>query len=69
MPFRRLPLELRSFFLILLVLGFSFQVRSQAKIWTLKDCIQTALEKNIALNQSQLNNEITRITWDQSKYN
>ncbi len=48
----------------------SFQcIQAQSKVWSLKECISTALEKNIGLNQSKLGNEITHITWDQSKYN
>jgi outer membrane protein len=41
---------------------------AQPKIWTLKACISLAMEKNIALNQSALSNEATRITWQQSRY-
>ncbi len=44
-------------------------VQAQTKIWTLKECIKRAFEENIALNQSRLSNEITRISWDQSRYN
>jgi len=45
------------------------RLMSQSKIWTLGECLKRASEKNIALNQSKLGNEVNRITWNQSRYN
>jgi outer membrane protein len=50
-------------------LAFSSNLVAQTKVWTLKACIQEALQKNIALNQGKLSNDVNKVTWEQSKYN
>ena len=42
---------------------------AQPKVWTLKDCIEQALKKNISLNKEKLNNEVSKINFQQSKEN
>lgn len=42
---------------------------AQNKRWALKECIYEALEKNIALNQNEITDEINKINYDQSKTN
>ncbi|MFI5221018.1 MAG: TolC family protein [Bacteroidia bacterium] len=44
-------------------------VIAQPKKWALTDCISEALEKNIQLNQTKLNNRLDKINVDQSKAN
>ena len=44
-------------------------ISAQDKKWTLKECISEALDKNIALNQNEINNEINKINYTQSKAN
>ena len=41
--------------------------KGQVKIWSLKACMDTALERNILLNQEQLNLQITNINLLQAK--
>jgi len=45
------------------------ETMAQQKKWTLKACIDQALEKNISLNESKLNNEINKISLSQAKAN
>ena len=54
--------------ILLCGLVLSVPLQAQQKTWTLKECIDRAFEKNIALNQSKLGNEVSRITWDVSRY-
>jgi outer membrane protein len=42
-------------------------VRAQHREWTFQQCLDTALQRNISLNQSRLNDDLNRITLDQSK--
>ncbi len=42
---------------------------AQTKIWTLKECVDTALKKNIQLNETKLTSKINGINYDQSKAN
>lgn len=48
---------------------FTFFANAQPKVWTLKDCMEQALQKNIQVAQSQLKSDINKITLEQSKYN
>jgi len=54
---------------LIIALGLSIQSQLSAQTWTLKACIARANDKNIALNQTKLSNDLNRITLDQSKYN
>lgn len=41
----------------------------QVKVWSFQQCLDTAMKRNISINQSQLSNEIDRINLEQSKAN
>ncbi len=45
-------------------IGWSFAQESK---WTLEECIQHALDRNITINQRKLNNELSEISLEQSK--
>ncbi|TRZ75058.1 MAG: TolC family protein [Bacteroidetes bacterium] len=47
---------------------FTFS-RAQNRVWTFQQCLDTALQRNISLNQSRLNTDLSRITLEQSKAN
>jgi len=47
----------------------SKSINAQIKVWTLKSCLDTAIEKNVLLNQTKLSSEINRINLEQSKAN
>ncbi|MFI5148142.1 MAG: TolC family protein [Bacteroidia bacterium] len=55
--------------LFILFLFLSQAGLSQVKKWSLKECMQTALEHNISLNQNKLTIESARAVWEQSQYN
>lgn len=46
-----------------------YGVTAQKKVWTLKECIDTAIERNITVKQGQLNNSIAQINYQQAKEN
>lgn len=60
---------MEKYFLFFLLILFQFESKAQIKIWTLKECIEQALQKNISVNQSQLSNEINKLTLEQSRNN
>ncbi|MGA3015139.1 MAG: TolC family protein [Bacteroidales bacterium] len=41
--------------------------KAQHHLWTFQQCLDTALQRNISLNESRENNELNRINLDQSK--
>ncbi len=41
----------------------------QIKVWSFQQCLDTAMRRNISINQSQLSNQIDRINLEQSKAN
>lgn len=47
---------------------FTF-ARAQNRVWTFQQCLDTAIQRNISLNQSRLNTDLSRITLEQSKAN
>jgi outer membrane protein len=59
----------KKLFLIFTAILFSFEAGAQSHIWTFQQCLDTALRRNISLNQSRLNSDLNRITLDQSKAN
>ena len=44
-------------------------VSAQNRVWTFQQCLDTAIQRNISLNQSRLNTDLSRITLEQSKAN
>jgi outer membrane protein len=55
------------FFLVMLSIYFS-GASAQSKVWTLKECIGRALEKNVLLNQQKLSNDLNEINAKQSMH-
>jgi outer membrane protein len=51
------------------VLLLSAHAIAQQKSWTLKQCIDTAIQRNITVKQGQLNNDINKINLEQAKDN
>ena len=61
---------MRKFLLMLPVFILLFSVsQSQNKPWTFQQCVDTALKKNITINQVRLTNELNKITLSQSRAN
>ena len=46
---------------IILFIVFGFTANAQAKKWTLQECVDYALEKNISIKQSELDIETSEI--------
>jgi len=46
-----------------------FSARGQKQVWTFQQCLDTALQRNISVNQGRLTNEINKINLEQSKAN
>ena len=44
--------KLRNLTYIILLIGVSTAVQGQTKKWTLKECVELALENNISIKQS-----------------
>lgn len=55
--------------LLLLTMGPWNSLMAQTKIWTLKECIDYALKKNIQLNETRLISQIDKINFKQAKSN
>ena len=56
-----------SFFIILFLLAG--QAGAQTKPWTFQQCLDTALQRNISVNQTRMVNEINKVNLEQSKAN
>ncbi len=55
---------------VLLAMGFGFQANAQeSKKWTLEECVQYAIDKNLSVKRSDLNLQISDANLTQSKYN
>ncbi|MGP8214453.1 MAG: TolC family protein [Bacteroidia bacterium] len=54
---------------ILLFNDFCINTTAQNKPWSLKACIDTAIQRNITVKQGQLNNQISEINLEQAKEN
>ena len=44
-------------------------VVAQTKSWTFQQCLDTALQRNISVNQSRMSNELNKVSLEQSKAN
>lgn len=55
--------------ILVLVLLCPCLLHAQAKKWTLKDCINQALEKNVIVNQQILTTEVSKVNYQQAKDN
>ena len=49
------------FFALVFKAVFSQEVQSQTKKWTIEECVNYALEKNISIKQSQLDSQLATI--------
>ena len=54
------------FILLILVPAFS---SAQPKPWSFRQCLDTALNRNIVVNQTRMSNELNKITLEQVKAN
>jgi outer membrane protein len=54
------------FILLFLVTGTA---GAQTKPWTFQQCLDTALQRNISVNQSRMSNELNKVSLEQSKAN
>jgi outer membrane protein len=59
----------RFFVLFITVCLISAVWGQKTKVWSFQQCLDTAMKQNISINQSQLSNELDRITLAQSKAN
>jgi outer membrane protein len=55
--------------LVLTLFLFRPGVQAQYKAWTFQQCVDTAIRRNIILNQTRLSNEINQVNLSQSKAN
>jgi len=53
--------------LIVLMLLASLPAGAQSKAWTFQQCLDTALVRNISVNQSRMANELDKVSLEQSK--
>jgi len=53
---------------LLIIIAVSVGV-AQNKIWTFQQCLDTALQRNISVNQSRLSNELNKISLEQARAN
>jgi outer membrane protein len=61
-------MQKKSILIIAACLLFTF-ARAQNRVWTFQQCLDTAIQRNISLNQSRLNTDLSRISLEQSKAN
>jgi outer membrane protein len=59
----------KRFLSIVLILLSVQVVQAQKKVWTFQQCLDTAIQRNISLNQTRLSNEINKVNLKQSKAN
>ncbi len=59
----------RILILFMTVLVSSAVMGQHSNLWTFQQCLDTAMKRNISINQSQLSNEIDRINLEQTKAN
>jgi outer membrane protein len=54
---------------VFIFLFFRPGIQAQQKAWTYQQCVDTAIRRNITLNQTRLTNEVNKINLTQSKAN
>jgi outer membrane protein len=57
----------KLFILLMTTLWIPAIMGQQVNVWSFQQCLDTALKRNITINQSRLSNEIARINLEQSK--
>jgi outer membrane protein len=60
---------IRKVCLILAFAGLSLYLQAQRQVWTFGQCLDTALTRNISVNQTRLTNETNKISLKQVKQN
>jgi outer membrane protein len=65
---KQMKIILKSILLITTILSCG-NLFAQTKTWTLKECIDQALGKNIQLNETQLTSKLNEINYNQAKAN
>jgi outer membrane protein len=55
--------------LFILVFLFAGTAGAQTKPWTFQQCLDTALQRNISVNQSRMSNELNKVSLEQTKAN
>jgi len=64
------PIDMKRFlFLTMVVLLIASTATGQEKRWTFRQCLDTALQHNISVNQSRLSNELNKVNLEQTKAN
>jgi outer membrane protein len=59
----------RTILLQTILIFFTFGGWAQNKPWTFQQCLDTALRRNISVNQSLLSNQLNTISLEQSRAN
>lgn len=60
---------MKKIYLLVAILFLATGGYSQSKTWSFKQCVDTALKRNVSVNQSRLTNEVNKVTLSQSKAN
>ncbi len=64
------PIKMKQFlFLMIFVPLIASSATGQEKRWTFRQCLDTALQRNISVNQSRLSNELNKVSLEQTKAN
>ncbi|MCK9203405.1 MAG: TolC family protein [Bacteroidales bacterium] len=59
----------QTFWLIIPLVLMGTRVTGQENRWTFQQCLDTALQRNLTVNQSRLSNELNKVSLEQSKAN
>ncbi len=59
----------RNLFICIFLFFSLGMANAQKKAWTFKQCLDTALQRNISVNQSRLSNDLNKVSFEQSKAN
>ena len=59
----------RYIFILSVLVYSSIAGWAQNSVWTFQQCLDTALQRNISVNQSRLSNELNKISLEQSRAN
>ena len=61
-------MNLNNAIMLLLLLG-PLTARAQQKTWTFRQCLDTAMQRNITVNQTRMTNELNKVSLEQTKAN
>lgn len=59
----------RSFWIMIFLSLSSVTMLAQTNPWTFSQCLDTALQRNISVNQSRMSNELSKVNLEQAKAN